>query len=50
MVFIFYTNNNNINLNDNKKLLVTTAVDPRHRLSAFFSYLKNSYRVAKFKC
>ena len=40
----FYTNNNNLNLNDNKLLLVTTAVDPRYRLSAFPSYLKNNVK------
>ena len=40
----FYTNNNNLNMNDNKLLLVTTAVDPRYRLSAFPSYLKNNVK------
>ena len=29
-------------MNDNKLLLVTTAVDQRYRLSAFPSYLKNN--------
>ena len=29
-------------MNDNKLLLVTTAVDPRYRLSTFPSYLKNN--------
>ena len=31
-------------MNDNKLLLVTTAVDPRYRLSAFPSYLKNNVK------
>ena len=31
-----------LKLNDNKSLLVTTAVDQRYRLSAFPSYLKNN--------
>ena len=36
--------NNNLNLNDNKLKLFTTAVDPRYRLSAFLSYLKNNVK------
>ena len=40
----FYTNNNNLNLNENKLLLVRTAVDLRHQLSAFPSYLKNNVK------
>ena len=31
-------------MNDNKLLLVTTAVDPRYQLSAFPSYLKNDVK------
>ena len=31
-------------MNDYKLLLVTTAVDPRYRLSAFPSYLKNNVK------
>ena len=52
----FYTNNENLNSNDNKLLLVTTAVDPRYRLSAFLSYLKNNAKeqlklnVKKYIC
>ena len=33
-----------LKLNDNKSLLVTTAVDQRYRLSAFPSYLKNNVK------
>ena len=40
----FYTDNNNLNLNNNKLLLVITAVDLRYRLSAFSSYLKNNVK------
>ena len=40
----FYTNSNNLNLNDNKLLLVTTAVDQRYRHYAFLSYLKNNVK------
>ena len=36
----FYTNNDNLNLNDNKLLLVTTAVKSRYQLSAFLSISK----------
>ena len=32
-------------MNDNKFLLATTAVDPRYRLSAFISYLKNNVKM-----
>ena len=39
---LFYTNNNNLYMNDNKLLLVKTAVDPQYRLSAF--YLKNNIK------
>ena len=31
-------------MNDNKLLLVTTAVDPRNRLSTFPTYLKNNVK------
>ena len=31
-------------MNENKLLLVKTAVDPRYRLSAFPSYLKNIFK------
>ena len=41
---LFYTNNNNLKMNYNKLLLVTTSVDPRYRLSAFHSYLKNKVK------
>jgi len=40
----FLYQNNNLNLNDNKLLLVTTAVDKRYQLSAFPSYLKNNVK------
>ena len=40
----FYTSNNNLNMNYNKLLLVTTTVDLRYRLSAFPSYLKNNVK------
>ena len=36
--------NNNLNLNDNKLKLFTTAVDPRYRLSAFHSYFKTNVK------
>ena len=37
-------------MNDRKLLLITTAVDPRYRLSAFPSYLKNyAKEQIKFK-
>ena len=41
---LLYTNDNNLNMNDNKLLLVTSAVDPRYRLSAFPSDLKNNIK------
>ena len=44
----FYTINNNLNMNDNKLMLVTTAVDSRYRLYVFPSYLKN-YVKEQFK-
>ena len=37
-------NNNNLNINDNKLLHVTTAVDPWYQLSAFPSYLKSNIK------
>ena len=40
----FYNNKNHLDLNDNKLLLVTTAVDTRYRLSAFPSYIKNNVK------
>ena len=43
----FYTNKINLNLNYNKLLLVTTAVDPQYQISAFFSYLKNNKEQLK---
>ena len=39
-----YTINNNLNTNDNKLLQLTTAVDLRHRLPAFPSYLKSNVK------
>ena len=39
-----YNDNNNLDLNDNKLLLVATTFDPRYRLSAFPSYLKNNVK------
>ena len=36
-------------MNDNKLLLVKTAVDPQYRLSAFHSYLKNNIKE-QLKC
>ena len=35
-----YSTSSDLNLNDNSLLLTTTAVDPRYRLSAFSSKLK----------
>ena len=45
----FYTNYNNLNLNVNKLLLITTAIDPQYQLSAFPSYSKLCFRAAKIK-
>ena len=41
---MFYTNNNYLNFIKNIALLVTTAVDPRYRHSAFPSRLKNNVK------
>ena len=41
---MFYNNKNNLDLNYNKLLLVTTAIDPRYRLSAFPFYLEKSFK------
>ena len=40
----FYNNNNNLKLNDNKLLLVTTAFDTPYWLSAIPFYLKNKVK------
>ena len=40
----FDISNNNLNLNDIKLVLVTTAVDPWYRLFAFPSYLENNVK------
>ena len=40
----FLCKNNNLNLNDNKLLLFTTAVDQKYRLSALHFYLKSNVK------